>query len=177
MAVISTFAALLSLGIFSVAKAQDIVFGDPGPSPGEGPSSEPCTTIGGPGAGQPCQFPFIYAEVTREGCITEADPEGRAWCSTKVDTEGRHVAGGEHWAHCHPGCPVSASESGGAGAGQTSEAFTVRRRCLICVVKIYNMSRWNHNCAPPNLVRRGHVDCPQLVSVRPYSFLRTMSVA
>jgi len=133
MAVISTFAALLSLGIFSVAKAQDIVFGDPGPSPGEGPSSEPCTTIGGPGAGQPCQFPFIYNEVAREGCITEADPEGRAWCSTKVDTEGRHVAGGEHWAHCHPGCPMSASDPGGAGAGQTSSAFTVEPQ--LCTTK------------------------------------------
>ena len=97
---------------------------------------QPCTTIGGPGAGQPCQFPFIYAEVTRGGCITEADPEGRAWCSTKVDTEGRHVAGGEHWAHCHPGCPMSVSDPGGSEAGQSSSAFTVRMRCLKCVVMI-----------------------------------------
>ena len=130
MAVISTFAALLSLGIFSVVDAQDIVFGDPGPSPGEEPGSQPCTTIGGPDAGQPCQFPFIYNDVVRAGCITEADPEGRAWCSTKVDSEGRHVAGGDHWAHCHTGCPMSVSAPGGGGAGPSSSAFTVRMRCL-----------------------------------------------
>ena len=130
MAVISTFAALLSLGIFSVVNTQDIVFGDPGPSPGEEPGSQSCTTIGGPDAGQPCQFPFIYNDVVRAGCITEADPEGRAWCSTKVDSEGRHVAGGDHWAHCHTGCPMSVSAPGGGGAGPSSSAFTVSIRCL-----------------------------------------------
>ena len=122
MAVISTFAAILSLRIFSLASAQDIVFGDPGPSPGSGSSTQLCTTIGGPDAGQPCQLPFIYNDVTRAGCITEADPEGRAWCSTRVDTGGRHVAGGDHWAHCGPGCPMSVSAPG----GQASSAFTVR---------------------------------------------------
>jgi len=129
MAVISTFAAILSLRIFSLASAQDIVFGDPGPSPGSGSSTQLCTTIGGPDAGQPCQLPFIYNDVTRAGCITEADPEGRAWCSTRVDTEGRHVAGGEHWAHCGPGCPVSVSASG----GQVSSAFTVEPQ--LCTTK------------------------------------------
>ena len=184
MAVISTLAALLSLGIFSLTSAQDIVFGDPGPSPGAGSTTQPCTTIGGPDAGQPCQLPFIFNDVTRNGCITESDPEGRAWCSTRVDSEGRHVAGGDHWAHCDPECPMSVSASG----GQASSAFTVRmshtliiytsqcgQNCnaIICCL---NCFRWNRNCAKLNLVRREHADCLQLVSVRRYSSLRTTSV-
>ena len=121
MAVISTFATLLSLGIYSV-NAQDIVFGDPGPRPGEeGPTGQSCTTIGGPEAGQPCVFPFIYSGESRAGCITQGDPEGRAWCSTRVDTRGRHVSGGEHWAHCGPTCPGTAP-----GGPALSSAFTVR---------------------------------------------------
>ena len=130
MAVISTLPALLSLGLFLPIDAQDIVFGGSGPSAGPGTDYQGCTTIGGPGVGQPCQFPFIYNDVARDGCITEADPEGKAWCSTRVDAEGRHVAGGDHWAHCDATCPLAPR---GSGSGPPSSGLTVRIT-LVCIL-------------------------------------------
>ena len=44
-----------------------------------------------------------YNELTK--------PDGKAWCSTKVDGEGQHVAAGGFWGHCSQDCqddfPVS----------------------------------------------------------------------
>jgi len=74
--------------------AQNILFGE-----------EECETVAGPARGEQCQFPFIFRGETRSGCITESDPDGRLWCSTKVDSQGRHVVGGDHWAHCSESCP------------------------------------------------------------------------
>merc|ERR1719219_2051672 len=94
---------------------------------GQSDTNQPltCLTVGGPGKGKQCQFPFIFSGQSRGGCITESDPEGLLWCSTRVDSEGRHVAGGEHWAHCHPDCPVDASEETGAELSETSGDLTV----------------------------------------------------
>ncbi len=40
--------------------------------------------------------------------MTTSDPEGRLWCSTRVDSDRVHVGGGGHWGHCpEEGCPVS----------------------------------------------------------------------
>ena len=72
----------------SVTAAEDkVIFGDPSQSsPSASLTSSSCTTVGGPGEGSPCQFPFIYKGVSRNGCITEADPDNR-WnifsCPTK----------------------------------------------------------------------------------------------
>ena len=68
--------------------------------------SDRCVTVDGPGRGKECQFPFIFEDKTRTGCTTDTDPEGKPWCSTKVDSQGVHVGGGGHWAHCSPDCPV-----------------------------------------------------------------------
>jgi len=64
-----------------------------------------CRTVGGPSQGRPCQFPFIFGGVSRTGCISDSDPEGRFWCSTRVDSSGVHMGQGGHWAHCSPSCP------------------------------------------------------------------------
>ena len=90
---------LLSLLLVGRSLAQDITFGD---TEDEADQPGPCVTVGGPDRGQDCQFPFIFSGVSRTGCITESDPAGRPWCSTRVDTDGVHVAGGDHWAHCSP---------------------------------------------------------------------------
>ena len=41
-----------------------------------------------------CQFPFVYEKITYFGCITLNDPEGKPWCSTKVnETTNEHILG------------------------------------------------------------------------------------
>ena len=32
------------------------------------------------------------------------DEENKAWCATKVDTEGTYIKG--FWGHCHENCPL-----------------------------------------------------------------------
>jgi len=53
----------------------------------------------------PCVFPFIYSGKTYNSCTTEGHPEQKPWCSTKVDSQGKHVLGGGHWGLCGKGCP------------------------------------------------------------------------
>ena len=51
----------------------------------------------GPNPGVNCVLPFIYRGVKEETCtLTDAD-DGRAWCSTLVDTKGRG-----HISFCNP---------------------------------------------------------------------------
>ena len=60
----------------------------------EGPPK--CVTTGGPSAGQPCVFPFIFAGVSHDVCddwTWGGQPPGTTWCSTKVDANGVHVTG------------------------------------------------------------------------------------
>jgi len=40
----------------------------------------------------PCVFPFTYSGQTYEAC-TEADSDGKPWCSTEVDDDGNHITG------------------------------------------------------------------------------------
>lgn len=57
-----------------------------------------CATVGsaGVGEGHACVFPFTYEGATYETCT--ADRTHHLWCSTKTDSNGRHVKG--HWGHC-----------------------------------------------------------------------------
>jgi len=104
-------------------------------------SDQSCTTIGGPGQGKPCVFPFRFGGSLRSSCITDLDPEGKFWCSTRVDAGGNHVTGTGEWGHCSAGCPQerptsnpasssvtsssSSSSVSSSSSGQTSSAFTV----------------------------------------------------
>ena len=117
---------LIHSGLLFTPSWADIVFSDDSDDGGSRPGSQGCSTVGGPGAGSPCQFPFIYKEVSRDGCITEADPDGKAWCSTKVDSDGVHVTNGQHWAHCSQQCPLAnIQQSSSASSASSSSAFTV----------------------------------------------------
>lgn len=31
--------------------------------------------------------------------LSDHDPDGKAWCPTKVDHAGNHLHGAEHWGH------------------------------------------------------------------------------
>ena len=59
-----------------------------------------CIGKTGPEAGKKCVFPFTDGGKTCPGpkcCNLDNDPKG-AWCSTKVDANGNHVAG--NFAYC-----------------------------------------------------------------------------
>merc|ERR1712226_447778 len=110
-------------------------------------NDQSCSTIGGPGQGKPCVFPFRFGGSLRSSCITDLDPEGKFWCSTRVDAGGNHVTGTGEWGHCSAACPQeqtstqatssvassssssssfsSSSSSSSSLSGQTSSAFTV----------------------------------------------------
>lgn len=64
-----------------------------------------CTTIGGGN----CVFPFIFKGETYGGCTEKDDPDSKRWCSTMVDSEGKHRKGENLWGHCSSSCP-SASQ-------------------------------------------------------------------
>lgn len=55
-----------------------------------------------------CVFPFKYTadadriERTYTSCTSVDDISGKAWCSTQVDTNGKHVEGAGNWKHCPP---------------------------------------------------------------------------
>jgi len=71
---------------------------------GQSAGKSSCRTVGGPSPGKSCQFPFTFAGVTRSSCISDQDPDGKLWCSTKVDKSGVHVGGGGHWGYCPDNC-------------------------------------------------------------------------
>ena len=45
-----------------------------------------------------CVFPFTYQEQTFTSCTDFKDPDGKLWCSTKVDEKGSHVK--HQWGYC-----------------------------------------------------------------------------
>ena len=53
----------------------------------------------------PCVFPFTHKNVTHVGCTLQHAVDGLAWCSTKVDTAGKHVTGQDAWGACSHNCP------------------------------------------------------------------------
>jgi len=100
-----------------------------------------CTTVGGPSRGKACQFPFIFGGVARSGCISDSDPEGRLWCSTRVDADGVHVGEGGHWAHCSPSCPRH--NHGQINQIQFSQNFVAKTICTTSGGK-------SGSCLPPS---------------------------
>ena len=56
-----------------------------------------------------CIIPFKYKGILKNGCITEDDPDGRYWCSTRVDDNLMHVSGEGNWGYCRSSCPEEAT--------------------------------------------------------------------
>ena len=46
----------------------------------------------------PCVFPFTNLGRTYTSCTNDTDDNGKFWCSTKVDNEGKHTKG--NWGYC-----------------------------------------------------------------------------
>ena len=50
-------------------------------------------------------FPFIYKGKEYNQCTFQKG-DVKAWCSTKVDGNGKHVGGQRQWGYCEKECPV-----------------------------------------------------------------------
>jgi hypothetical protein len=58
-----------------------------------------------------CIFPFKYQDILFNECTTLNDPDGKFWCSTKVDESGNHVVGQGEWGYCDPDCETEKPET------------------------------------------------------------------
>merc|ERR1719510_1238127 len=106
------------LGLVAASFGQDVItFSDDEEEGREEDGGGSCLTV----SGEQCQLPFIFRGLTRTGCITDSDPAGLLWCSTRLDSQGRHVAGGGHWDHCQPGCPQHAQKNTTQASQASSE--------------------------------------------------------
>ena len=126
------------LGLVAATFGQDLIFIDSEAEVREEgreeEGGEGCLTV----TGEQCQFPFIFRGLERTGCITDSDPAGLLWCSTLLDSQGRHVAGGGHWAHCQPDCPRHDS--------QTREELTVEPGASLCFTQASQDPRYLSLC-------------------------------
>jgi len=61
-----------------------------------------CRTNGGPSSNAPCIFPFIFKGNTYNQCTLDGEDY---WCSTKVDSSGKHIGNQGNWGVCGQGCP------------------------------------------------------------------------
>ena len=52
---------------------------------------KPCKTVSGPKPNSTCVFPFVFEGHTYESC--KHDDDNTRWCSTKVDSNGKHQKG------------------------------------------------------------------------------------
>ena len=53
-----------------------------------------------PSRNVPCSFPFRFKGKLRRACITEEDPDGRHWCSTKTEANFDHIPNKGFWGYC-----------------------------------------------------------------------------
>jgi len=74
-------------------------------------TSSSCLTVGGGKTGASCVFPFIYKGVKHNNCILIDADDGKPWCSTKTDQNGKHVGGQGQWGHCPASGCTGASEN------------------------------------------------------------------
>ena len=75
-------------------------------SSGNLPNGQCFTTSDSPDKNTKCILPFKFNGVLRQGCITDTDPDGRHWCSTKVDENLEHIRfPNGYWGYCDKSCP------------------------------------------------------------------------
>ena len=64
------------------------------------------TTNDGPQKNASCILPFKFKGKLKSNCINDQDPDGRFWCSTKVDNDLNHIGGQGNWGYCGSSCPT-----------------------------------------------------------------------
>jgi len=69
------------------------------------------TTNEGPRKSIACALPWKFNGKLIDGCTTETDPDGRWWCSTKIDENQDHIGGQGNWGYCNLDCPGPAPKT------------------------------------------------------------------
>jgi len=63
------------------------------------------TTKDSPRSNYECKIPWKFNNKVFNGCTDETDPDGRFWCSTKVDDNTlEHIGGQGNWGYCQESC-------------------------------------------------------------------------
>ena len=62
------------------------------------------TNSDGPQVNKPCLFPWQLEGKWYSGCTTDNDPDGKFWCSTKLDKQLQHIGGEGNWGICRQSC-------------------------------------------------------------------------
>ena len=62
-------------------------------------------TVSGPNPRKRCVFPFTHQGKTYFGCPIDPEQPSKTWCSTKVDSSGKHVTGEDEYGFCSRSCP------------------------------------------------------------------------
>ena len=70
-----------------------------------------CKTTDGGTPGALCVLPFIYKGKKYTGCTLKDSDNGQAWCSVRVDGDGKHIGGQGLWGHCNSKCPTDLSKN------------------------------------------------------------------
>ena len=70
------------------------------------PGLDECLTVSGASPNTPCMNSFKYLDITYNTCSLKNAPEGKPWCSTKVDEAGVHIGGKGNWGNCGTNCPM-----------------------------------------------------------------------
>ena len=70
-------------------------------------TTNPCrTSSDSPTPNVPCIFPWKFQDKLRQECITDTDPDGKHWCSTKIHPPTlEHIGGEGNWGYCTNSCP------------------------------------------------------------------------
>ena len=70
-----------------------------------GRSTGRCIATDKTGKRKECKLPFTFYNVTYNGCPPDYNNTSQSWCSTKVDSNGNHVAGIGNFGICSSECP------------------------------------------------------------------------
>jgi len=71
-------------------------------------SSNNCRTTSGPAQGRACAFPFSFGGKSYQGCARwdfGGPNQGKMWCSTSTDVQGKHINGKGNYGFCSSNCP------------------------------------------------------------------------
>ena len=74
----------------------------------------------------PCIFPFEFKGIDHNQCIWDGDSENGAWCSTKVDSKGKHLSGYGNWGNCASECPFTPNPFKNTVVQTTTSVTTTR---------------------------------------------------
>ena len=91
-----------------------------------------------------CVFPFIHDNTTFNSCTDVTDPDGRFWCSSKVDESGKHIQG--NWGFCSEDCFDSDNDEDEEEICRTTNESGSRVKNEKCIFPFILFGKIYHAC-------------------------------